>query len=225
MSSPPVPSPSQAAAAARARLKRPRSPSPSAQRGAAGARSRGTNANASRANRGAAGARSSSPAGPSTSLPPSSPQRFSDTDDNSSLGDLEAVPDVDEVEGRPVDEDEDAEGEDLFAEGMEEDYVADTRLDRYSDQDINDEEEFEEMDAATRRAAEQTMDRRDRAAGRGRGRRAAARERMPFILSDGISEADDDMDGTGGLLDGMKPRVRKGYDERKDIDDAEGIED
>ncbi|KAG9044184.1 MCM DNA helicase complex subunit, partial [Serendipita sp. 407] len=225
MSSPPVPSPSQAAAAARARLKRPRSPSPSAQRGAAGARSRGTNANASRASRGAAGARSSSPAGPSTSLPPSSPQRFSDTDDNSSLGDLEAVPDVDEVEGRPVDEDEDAEGEDLFAEGMEEDYVADTRLDRYSDQDINDEEEFEEMDAATRRAAEQTMDRRDRAAGRGRGRRAAARERMPFILSDGISEADDDMDGTGGLLAGMKPRVRKGYDERKDIDDAEGIED
>jgi DNA replication licensing factor MCM2 len=82
------------------------------------------------------------------------------------------------------------------------------------------------MDATTRRAAEQAMERRDRAAGRGRGRRAAARERMPFILSDGMSEGDmDDDDGTGGLLAGMKPRVRKQYDERKDVDDAEGIED
>lgn len=82
------------------------------------------------------------------------------------------------------------------------------------------------MDAATRRAAENAMERRDRAAGRGRGRRAAARERMPFILSDGMSEGDpDDDDGTGGLLAGMKPRVRKQYDERKDNDDAEGIED
>jgi len=35
---------------------------------------------------------------------------------------MEAVPDVDEVEGRPVDE-EDGEGEDLFGEAMEE-YVA-----------------------------------------------------------------------------------------------------
>jgi DNA replication licensing factor MCM2 len=49
---------------------------------------------------------------------------------------------------------------------------------------------------------------------------------MPFILSDGMSEGDmDDEDGTGGLLAGMKPRVRKQYDERKDVDDAEGIED
>lgn len=53
-------------------------------------------------------------------MPPSSPQRFSDTDDTASLADLDAVPDVDEVEGRPVDEDEDGEGEDLFGEAMEE---------------------------------------------------------------------------------------------------------
>lgn len=104
------------------------------------------------------------------------------------------------------------------------DYVGDERLDRYSEQDINDEEEFEAMDTTARRAAEQAMDRRDRAAGRGAGRRAAARERMPFLLSDGMSEGDED-DGTGGLLAGMKPRVRKQYDERKDVDDAEGIED
>ena len=104
--------------------------------------------------------------------------------------------------------------------------MADEKLDRYSEQDIDDEGDFEQMDAAARRAAEQTMDRRDRAAGKNRGRRAAARERMPFILSDGMSEGDmDDEDGTGGLLAGMKPRVRKQYDERKDVDDAEGIED
>jgi hypothetical protein len=36
------------------------------------------------------------------------------------LADLDAVPDIDEVEGRPVDEDEDGEGEDLFGEAMEE---------------------------------------------------------------------------------------------------------
>jgi hypothetical protein len=54
-------------------------------------------------------------------LPPSSPQRFSDTDDNSGVSDIDAVLDVDEIEGKPIDEDdEDAEGEDLFAEGMEE---------------------------------------------------------------------------------------------------------
>jgi len=80
------------------------------------------------------------------------------------------------------------------------------------------------MDISARRAAEQAMDRRDRATGGGRGRRAAARERMPFLLSDVMSEGDED-DGTGGLLAGMKPRVRKQYDERKDVDDAEGIED
>ncbi|CCA73696.1 probable DNA replication licensing factor (nimQ) [Serendipita indica DSM 11827] len=140
------------------------------------------------------------------------------------ISDVEAVPDVDEVEGRPVDEDD--EGEDLFGEDMEEDYVRDPRLDRYDKRDINDEEEFDEMDPAARRAAEQAMDRRDRAAGRGPGRRAAARERMPFILSDGMeADDDDDLDPAAGLLAGMKPRVRKQYDERKDIDDAEGIED
>jgi hypothetical protein len=36
------------------------------------------------------------------------------------LADLDAVPDIDEVEGRPVDDDEDGEGEDLFGEAMEE---------------------------------------------------------------------------------------------------------
>ncbi|CAG8645726.1 5426_t:CDS:10, partial [Acaulospora colombiana] len=128
------------------------------------------------------------------------------------------------------DEDEDGEGEgiDLFGEDMEELVSSISLLLIQLQMDyINDEEEFEAMDPAARRAAEQAMERRDRATGRGPGRRAAARERMPFILSDGMSEGgdDEDMGLAGNLLAGMKPRVRKQYDERKDVDDAEGIED
>jgi DNA replication licensing factor MCM2 len=108
---------------------------------------------------------------------------------------------------------------------MNRDYAIDARLDRYDEKDINDEEEFESMDPAARRAAEQAMERRDRATG-GPGRRARLRDRMPNFLSDGLSEDfDDDGDETSRLLAGMKPRVRKQYDERKDVDDAEGIED
>jgi hypothetical protein len=56
-----------------------------------------------------------------------------------------------------------------------------------------------------------------------RGARAAARSRGPdFLLSDGLEE-EDVMDG--GLLSGMKRRTRRQYDERRDIDDMDGIED
>ena len=56
-----------------------------------------------------------------------------------------------------------------------------------------------------------------------RGTRAAARSRGPdFLLSDGLEE-DDVMDG--GLLSGMKRRTRRQYDERRDMDDMDGIED
>ena len=56
-----------------------------------------------------------------------------------------------------------------------------------------------------------------------RGTRAAARSRGPdFLLSDGLEE-EGDMDG--GLLSGMKRRTRRQYDERKDMDDMDGIDD
>ena len=56
-----------------------------------------------------------------------------------------------------------------------------------------------------------------------RGARAAARSRGPdFLLSDGLEE-EDDMDGS--LLSGMKRRTRRQYDERRDMDDMDGIED
>ncbi|OCH90248.1 MCM-domain-containing protein [Obba rivulosa] len=66
------------------------------------------------------------------------------------------------------------------------------------------------------------MARRDREEGAGRrGARASRRSRMPeFLQSDDVEDEPD-----GGLLFGMKRRTRRQYDERKEIDDVEGIED
>jgi DNA replication licensing factor MCM2 len=79
------------------------------------------------------------------------------------------------------------------------------------------------MTAAGRRAAEAQMARRDRLerAG-GRGRRAARRSRAPAFLDsdDAIEEDLDDVE-----LARMKRRTRRQYDERRDIDDLEGVED
>ena len=104
------------------------------------------------------------------------------------------------------------------------DYATNEALDRYSDTGIDDAQEFEGMTDAQRRAAERAMVQRDvREHGGRRGARAAARSRGPgFLLSDGLEE-EDDMDG--GLLSGMKRRTRRQYDERKDMDDMDGIED
>ena len=105
------------------------------------------------------------------------------------------------------------------------DYAPDARLDTYSDADLDDEGEYDEMSAAARRAAEMEMARRDRAdRQRGRGSRAAKRSRAPAFLQDDDDDEDDD-DPNGGLLVGMKKRTRKQYDERRDIDDAEGADD
>ena len=104
------------------------------------------------------------------------------------------------------------------------DYATNEALDRYSDTGIDDAQEFEGMTGAERRAAERAMAQRDmREQGSRRGARAAARSRGPdFLLSDGLEE-EDDMDG--GLLSGMKRRTRRQYDERRDMDDMDGIED
>ena len=104
------------------------------------------------------------------------------------------------------------------------DYATNEAHDRYSDAGIDDAQEFEEMTGAQRRAAERTMAQRDlREHGGKRGARAAARSRGPdFLLSDGLEE-EDTVDG--GLLSGMKRRTRRQYDERRDMDDMDGIED
>ena len=82
---------------------------------------------------------------------------------------------------------------------------------------------MEELSGARKRAADAAMDARDRRerSGRTQGSRATRRDRAPQFLA----SSDDDMDDTaGGLLAGIKPRARRQYDERREIDDAEGAE-
>ncbi|KAF7376225.1 DNA helicase [Mycena sanguinolenta] len=153
--------------------------------------------------------RAATPPARPDSLPPSSPPApFSDTDDSMD----ERVPNID-------DEDEDAEGEDLFAEGLEDDYAPNELLDRYSDAGINDDEDLEELSAAARRAADLKMDRRNRL--EGAGRRARARNRgQGFVDDDDMDDGDEDEE----MVARMKKRTRRPYDERRDIDDIEGVE-
>ena len=54
------------------------------------------------------------------------------------------------------------------------------------------------------------------------GERAARRSRVPAFLQD--DDDGDDDDPSGGLLAGMKKRTHKQYDERMDVDDAEGMD-
>ncbi|GJE97383.1 MCM-domain-containing protein [Phanerochaete sordida] len=153
----------------------------------------------------------------SSSLPPSSPPApFSDTDE--SLDERDAVPDADEIP------EEEEDGEDLFGENLADDYAVNEALDRYSDADIDDNDDFADMTAAQRRAAEAKMARRDKLERRGgRGARASRRTRYPgFLESDDME--DEDM-GDGGILSQMKRRTRRQYDERRDMDDLEGVED
>ncbi|EGO25411.1 hypothetical protein SERLADRAFT_361106 [Serpula lacrymans var. lacrymans S7.9] len=105
------------------------------------------------------------------------------------------------------------------------DYAPNELLDRYSDRDINDEDDFEDMSAAARRAAEARMDRRDRLERGGRrGGRAARRSRMPQFLESDDMEDEDALDGGLGVSR-MKIRTRRHYDERRDMDDMDGVED
>ncbi|KAG8956211.1 MCM DNA helicase complex subunit [Tulasnella sp. 424] len=182
--------------------KRPRSPS------------RAADSSPSPPGAGPSNRRPSSSAG--SDLPPSSPPLpFSDTDDS-----LDERLSEDEV--RDLAEDEDAEGEDLFGEDLMDDYVQDDRLDRYSDTGLDDEFDQPDLDAAARRRADAAMARRDRAERGGRrGGRAAVRTRAV-----GLFESDDmEDDDAGDLRASFQRRTRRDYDERRDIDDAAGIDD
>ena len=69
------------------------------------------------------------------------------------------------------------------------------------------------------------MARRDRMERSGRrGQRAARRNRAPAFLGSDDVEDDDIMDDQLGISS-MKRRTRKQYDERRDIDDLDGVED
>lgn len=102
---------------------------------------------------------------------------------------------------------------------MDSDYASNAGLDTYSQADIDDRSEVQEMSRAQRLAAEETMRRRDRGQP---NRRAGRREHMPaFLQSD-----DEEADGyEGGLLSGVNTRVRRRqYDERMDEDDVQDDE-
>ncbi|KAG9050213.1 MCM DNA helicase complex subunit [Tulasnella sp. UAMH 9824] len=150
-------------------------------------------------------------------LPPSSPPLpFSDTDDS-----LDERMSEDEVRDLAED-DEDAEGEDLFGDDLMDDYVQDDRLDQYSETGLDDETDQPTLDAAARRRADAAIARRERAERGGRrGGRAAVRTRAV-----GLFESDDlEDDDVGDLRASFQRRTRRDYDERRDIDDAAGIED
>jgi len=104
------------------------------------------------------------------------------------------------------------------------DYAANQVLDQYSDAGIDDEGEHDELSGAARRAAEAQMTRRDRLerAG-GRGRRAATRSHAPAFLGSDDDMDNEDLDELG--ISSMRRRTRKQYDERRDMDDLEGVED
>ncbi|KZP18717.1 MCM-domain-containing protein [Athelia psychrophila] len=135
------------------------------------------------------------------------------------MDERDAVRDVEEEDA------EEGEGEDLYAQNLEEDYAANELLDRYSDADLDDQNDFDDMAPAARRAAEAKMSQRDRRERRGgkKGSRAAGRSHMPEFLQSDEEDDDVDMDGLG--VSKMKTRTRRQYDERRDIDDLDGVED
>ena len=112
-----------------------------------------------------------------------------------------------------------------FPSPHERDYAVNELLDRYSDRDIDDEDEFEALSGAARRAAEAKMDRRDRLERSGRtGGRAAVRSRAPRFLESDDMDDEDVLDGGLGIAR-MKRRTRRQYDERRDLDDMDGLDD
>jgi DNA replication licensing factor MCM2 len=152
--------------------------------------------------------RGSSPA--PTSLPPSSPGlAFSDVTD----GEEEVIDDEEEAErrGQAYEEDEDVEGEDLFAAGMEADYAGNANLDQYDrGLGIDDDEDVEAMDETTRRIAELRMRRRDAAEAKGS---MGNQSRAPAFLQDDDDDLRDD--------DFMHRRRHRHQDELAEADDEE----
>ncbi|CAD6568210.1 MAG: MCM DNA helicase complex subunit [Tremellales sp. Tagirdzhanova-0007] len=170
---------------------------------------------------------SSTPAGPSvtrsspppSSLPPSSPPApFSDFGDEEDVGDDEEADmrDRGRARDRADDDEDDAEGEDLFNDDMMEDYESNAVLDTYSQADIDDRSSVREISRTERLAADRAMQARDRNLP---SRRAGRRDHMPAFLQSDEEEAV----GFGdGLLSGVNTRRRRRqYDERMEEDDAE----
>ncbi|KAL8931811.1 MAG: hypothetical protein Q9216_007064, partial [Gyalolechia sp. 2 TL-2023] len=172
----------------------------------------------SAANRGVTGSRrkrsrepdddipSSSIAAPSSPPPSSPPIPPLDDDDDGGLDpDADLIGDIDDVDEMAEDED----GIDLFADNFERDYRA-RENDAYVGADIDDEGDYEELDAATRRQLEARLNKRDR--------ELARRRRMPAAFLQ-----DEDEEGELDLT--RQPRRRRHhYDEdQEDEEMADNI--
>ncbi|KAF2739512.1 MCM-domain-containing protein [Polyplosphaeria fusca] len=139
------------------------------------------------------------PSSPMASSPPMLPH---DEDQDMDLLDDNLIPDVDDL-----DEDaEEAEGIDLFADDFEQDY-RERENDAYEGAGIDD-DDYEDLDLATRRRLEARLNARDREA-----------RRLPAaFLGD-----DDDADGLADLTRPDRPRVKRHiYDEDLDDMDMDG---
>ncbi|KAI4181874.1 MAG: hypothetical protein LQ346_006683 [Caloplaca aetnensis] len=166
----------------------------------------------SAANRGVAGGRrkrsrepdddipSSSIAAPSSPPPSSPPIPPLDDEDDGLDPDADLIGDIDDADEMAEDED----GIDLFADNFERDYRT-RENDAYVGADIDDEGDYEELDAATRRQLESRLNKRDR--------ELARRRRMPAAFLQ-----DEDEDGEVDLT--RQPRRRRhAYDEDQDDED------
>ncbi|KAL9600212.1 MAG: hypothetical protein Q9219_003355 [cf. Caloplaca sp. 3 TL-2023] len=141
---------------------------------------------------------SSSIAAPSSPPPSSPPIPPLDDDDEGGLDpDADLIGDIDDIDEMAEDED----GIDLFADNFERDYRV-RENDAYVGDDIDDEGDYEELDAATRRQLEARLNKRDR--------ELARRRRMPAAFLQ-----DEDEDGELDLT--RQPRRRRHhYDEDQD---------
>ncbi|KAL9018361.1 MAG: hypothetical protein Q9185_004330 [Variospora sp. 1 TL-2023] len=148
---------------------------------------------------------SSSVAAPSSPPPSSPPIPPLDDDDEGLDPDADLIGDIDDADEMAEDED----GIDLFADNFERDYRV-RENDAYVGADIDDEGDYEELDAAARRQLEARLNKRDR--------ELARRRRMPAAFLQ-----DEDEDGELDLT--RQPRRRRHhYDEdQEDEDMADNI--
>ncbi|KAG4303902.1 hypothetical protein PORY_002691 [Pneumocystis oryctolagi] len=139
-----------------------------------------------------------------SSLPPSSPpiSREIDISENEALID-DMIDELDEAA-------EEEDGEDLFGEDMERDYMPNLELDQYDIEELDDEGEYEAMDPALRRQVEAKLRRRDKELERAKGIHKTA----AFLQEDD----DDSFDFS------MTRRRRRHYDDRQDDMDEDFVD-